>query len=90
MAYRATPNTITGYSPYYSREMTLPNSDNLKAWVAKESPEKCSRLENLRTCLKLAYKQVAGSNKKAHQKNKLLYDRKAKLRAFEVADLVYL
>jgi len=48
--------------------MTLPNSDNLKARVAKVSPEKSSRLGNLRTCLILAYKQVAKSNKKAHQK----------------------
>jgi len=31
MAYRATPNTVTGFRPYYllhGREMTLPNSDN--------------------------------------------------------------
>jgi hypothetical protein len=48
--------------------MTLPNSDNLKARVAKVSPEKSSRLEILRTCLKLAYKRVAKSNKKAQQK----------------------
>jgi len=38
MAYRATTNTATGYSPYYllhGREMTLPNSDNLKVRVTK-------------------------------------------------------
>jgi len=41
MAYHATPNTVTGYSRYYFlqiREMTLRNSDNLKARVAKETP----------------------------------------------------
>ena len=39
MSYRATPNTTTGFSPYYllhGREMALPNSDNLKAKLSKE------------------------------------------------------
>jgi transposase InsO family protein len=34
MAYRATPNTMTGFSPFYmlhGREMPLPNSENLKS-----------------------------------------------------------
>jgi len=38
MAYRATTNTVTGYSHYcllHGREMTLPNSDNLKVRVKK-------------------------------------------------------
>ena len=42
MAYHATANTVTGYSRYYflhGREMTLRNSDNLKARVAKENPK---------------------------------------------------
>ena len=45
MAYRATPNTVTGYSPYYllhGREMTLLNSDNLKAKVSSENPDQNS------------------------------------------------
>ena len=93
MDYRASPNTVTVNSTYYllhGRETTPPYSDNVKLRVAKESLEKSRRLQNLRTCLKLAYKHIAKANKKAHQKNKILYDRKAKLKAFEVADLVCL
>jgi transposase InsO family protein len=42
MAYRATPNTVSGYSPLYllhGREMTLPNHANLKAKVTEENPD---------------------------------------------------
>jgi hypothetical protein len=47
---------VKGYSLYYllhGREITLPNSDNMKAFVAKGNPEQSRKLENLRTCLKL-------------------------------------
>jgi hypothetical protein len=70
MIYRATPNTVTGYSPYYllhGREMTPPNRDNLKASVAKEIPEHSRRLDNLRSSLKLAFGKVDKAKKKAHQ-----------------------
>ena len=39
MAYRATPNTVNGYSPFFlvhGREMTLPSTDNLKAQLPKK------------------------------------------------------
>jgi len=58
MAYRATPNAVTGYSFYYllhSRETTLPNSDNLKAKILTENPDHNSILKNLQSSLKLAY-----------------------------------
>jgi hypothetical protein len=93
MAYRATPNTTTNYSPFYllhGREMSLPTSDDLKAKISKESPSHSQRLENLRSSLKSAYKMVKEANKRSHQHNKQLYDRKAKLRKFETGDLVYL
>jgi len=93
MVYRATPNTVTGYSPYYllhGREMTLPNSDHLKAKVSSENPHQNSRLKNLQSSLKLAYQQVARANKKSYLNNKFWYDRKAKQRKFEVNDFVYL
>jgi len=56
----------------------------------KRNPYTSRRLENLGICLKLAYKEEAKANKKANQKNKTLYNRKAKLRAFDLAYLVYL
>jgi hypothetical protein len=93
MAYRATPNTVTGYSPYYllhGREMTLPNSDNLKVKISTENPDQNSRLKNFQSSLKLAYQQVARANKKSYLNNKFWYDRKAKQRKFEVNDFVYL
>jgi transposase InsO family protein len=59
MAYRATPNTTTGYSPFYflhGREMELPSGDDFKAKIAKEVKDKdhVRRLENLKSSLKLA------------------------------------
>jgi len=93
MAYRATTNTITGYSPYYlphGRELTLPNSDNLKSKISIENPDQNSRLKNLQCSLKLAYQKVAKSNEKSYLNNKFSYDRKTKQRKFEVNDLVYL
>jgi hypothetical protein len=93
MAYRATPNSVTGYSPFFllhGREMTLPGSENLKAQLPKGNFNPDRRLENLKSSLKMAYKLAAKANEKSHQRNKRLYDRKAKLRKFQVKDLVYL
>jgi len=93
MAYRATPNTTTGFSPYYllhGRQMALPNSNDLKAKVPKENSDHDSRLENLKTSLRLACKSVKKANKKSHLKNKRLYDKKAKVRSFQRGDIVYL
>jgi len=81
MVYRATPNTVTGYSRYYlgqGRKMTVANRDNLKTRVTKRSPEQCRRLENIKTRLKLAYKHVDEANKKAHQKTKFCMSAKQK------------
>jgi transposase InsO family protein len=95
MAYRATPNTTTTYSPYYllrGREMQLPSSDNLKAKVPnkKEDPDHRRRLESLKSSLRQAYQSVRKANRQSHLNNKRLYDRKAKLRIFEIRDIVYL
>jgi len=95
MAYRATPNTTTGFSPYYllhGREMALPNSDNLKAKLPKEKEnfDQDRRLENLKSSLRLAYKAVKKANRQSHLNNKRLYDRKLKLRSFQLGDIVYL
>ena len=41
MAYRATPNTTTGYSPFFllhGTEMNLPSSDNLEAKIVMDNP----------------------------------------------------
>ena len=70
--------------------MPLPNSDNLNARVSRENPEHRRRLQNLKASLNTTYKCVNKANKKAHQNNKRLYDRRAKLREFKVGDLVYL
>jgi outer membrane murein-binding lipoprotein Lpp len=93
MAYRATPNTLTGCSPFFllqGREMETSNNDNLKARVATDNPDLNRRLENLKEKLKTAYKLAAKANQRTHQANKRLYDRKAKERHFNVGDMVYL
>ena len=95
MAYRATPNTTTVHSPYYllhGREMPLPGVENLKPKLPNEGEnlDQHCRLENLKASLRLAYETVKQANKKSYLKNKRLYDRKAKLRNFNVGDIVYL
>jgi phytoene dehydrogenase-like protein len=68
MAYRATPNTITGYSPFFllhGREIEIHSNDNLKARLITEDPNQDRRLENLRTSLKFAYKLAAKTNRSA-------------------------
>jgi len=69
MAYRATPNTVTGYSQFYllhGREMVLPNSSDLRAKISKKTPTHEQQLENLKAGLKLAYKSVARANRCSH------------------------
>ena len=91
MAYRATPNTVTGFSPFHllhGREMQLPGNDNLKARCLTENSSQDSRLERLKVSLRTAYKLIEKANNSSHQRNKKFYDRKAKARSFEVNDPV--
>ena len=50
MAYRATPNTTTGYSPFllHGGKMPLPSNDNLKGKVSSSDPDLNRRIENLK------------------------------------------
>jgi hypothetical protein len=89
MAYRATPHGTTKYSPFYllhRREMNLPAEEDLKAQTPEQGQifEQAQRLENLKLRLREANKAVRISNRKSHDKNKELYDRKAKERKFEM------
>jgi len=62
MAHRAQPHSVTGYSPFYllhGREMQLPGNDNLKARCVQESMSLDRRIENLKSSLRMAYKEVA-------------------------------
>ena len=55
MAYRATPNSVTGYSPFYllhGREMEIPNNDNLKARVLRGNPDLDSHIRKLKASFK--------------------------------------
>jgi transposase InsO family protein len=93
MAYRATSNSVTGFSPFYllhGREMKLPCNDNLKARCPNENSCLDHRMEALNASLRTAYKFVAKANRGSQRRNKELHDRKAKARDFEVNDLVYL
>jgi hypothetical protein len=94
MAYRATPYSTTGYNPFcllHGLEMVLPNEGYLKAKISPDiqNLDKVQSLENLKSSLIRAYKEVRLNNRKAHQKNKASYD-KAKERKFEVNDKVHL
>ena len=72
--------------------MVLPSEGDLKARIPHDiqDVDQVKRLENLKSSLKKAYKEVRLNNQKAHQKNKAYYDKKAKERKFEVNDKVYL
>lgn len=95
MAYRATPNSTTKFSPYYllhGREMPLPSADDINAKLpeAAQNLEQATRLENLKHSLRTAYEIVRQNSRKAHLKNKRNYDKKAKSRDFKTDDIVYL
>jgi len=72
--------------------MVLPNEGDLKTKISHDiqDVDQVKRLENLKSSLKKAYKEVRLNNQKAHQKNKAYYDKKAKERKFEVNYKVYL
>jgi hypothetical protein len=72
--------------------MVLPNKGDLKAKVLHDiqDDDQVKRLENLKSSLKKAYKEVRLNSQKAHQKDKAYCDKKAKERKFEVNDKVYL
>jgi hypothetical protein len=93
IAYRATPNSVTGYSPFYlfhGREMEIPNNDNFKARVETGNTDVDLHIRKLKANLKKPYELVAKLNGKSHQRYKNLYDHRAKARNFEVDVLVYL
>jgi hypothetical protein len=93
MAYRATPHTTTGYSPFYllhGREMSLPGNDNLKAKVATNACDIDKRIEGLKASLRSAFISVKWANKTSHQRDKKYHDRRAKHLEFKVGDLVSL
>ena len=62
----------------------------MKSRVTGENLYHKRRPENLKTSLKTAYNIVAKANRRLHQNNIKLYDRKTKTRNFEVEDLVSL
>jgi hypothetical protein len=93
MAYTATPNTTTGYSPFFlmhGREMTLPSNEDLKAKVDKANTSLKQCMAKLQASLKAAYKATGRANNVAHRKNKFYYDCCAKQQEFKVYDSVYL
>ena len=79
-----------------SIEDFIKNCDSCK-WRKKDNENIASEVSDLRgqfrkleARLKEVYELVAKLNRKSHQRNKRLYDRRAKVRKFEVEDLVYL
>jgi hypothetical protein len=91
--YRATPNTTTGYSPFYllhERETSLPADENLKVKVTTNVRDMDQRIESLKANLRSAFRSVKCANQKSHQRNEKYHNRHAKHLEFVVGDLVYL
>jgi len=71
MAYKATLQGTSGYSPYYllhGRENILLTSQDIRAKLSPDvwESECANRLENLKSTLKTAYKSVRENNYKFH------------------------
>jgi len=99
MVHRATPHSVTKFSPYYllyGRDMRLPNMDDLSARVEvpgkePDSQDKVgSHIQTLAGKLNEAYEVVIKLNKSSRAKQKAYYDRNTKLVTFSVGDYVYL
>jgi hypothetical protein len=71
--------------------MVVPTAQNLTAKLSPQSRkhENASKLENLKFSLKRAYQEVRKNSRKSHQVNKKYYDRQAKIRTFELNEIVY-
>jgi hypothetical protein len=72
--------------------MSLPTPEDLSPRLSQQTTDSdCNQsLWNLKSKLSLAYRIVHENNRRSHESNKRKYDRKAKVRTFEVNDLVYL
>jgi transposase InsO family protein len=99
MVQRATPQTVTKFSPFYllhGREMRLPVTDDLTARISDETNYSSAgntvevRTRTLAERLKEAYEVVRIHNRIGREKQKLQYDKKTKLVTFTVGDYVYI
>jgi hypothetical protein len=99
MVHRATPHSVTKYSPYYllyGRNMRLPNMADLSAQMeaSEEKHEAQDRVsEHIQTLagkLSEAYEVVRKLNKIGREKQKTHYDQNTKFVTFSVGDYVYL
>ena len=72
--------------------MILPTSHHLRAKLSPSvrGTDYATKLENLKSTLRTAYKTVRENNYRSHLTNKRYFDRKAKERIFEAGDIVYL
>ena len=72
IAYRATPHSITGYSPFFllhGWEIILPSNENVRAKVPKPNSSYNQQIERLKSGLKQAYESVSKASGKSHQAN---------------------
>jgi len=72
MAYRATPHSTTGYSPFFllhGWEIILPSNENVRAKVPKPNSSYNQQIERLKSGLKQAYESVSKASGKSHQAN---------------------
>jgi hypothetical protein len=95
MVHRATPHSITKYSPYYllhGRDMRMPNMEDLLARMeVPEGQDKVgSHIKILMERLDEAFDVVQRQNKIGREKQKFHYDKNTKLVTFSEGDYIYL
>lgn len=99
MAYRATPHTVTTFSPYYlvfGRHMKLPIEDRF-IQVKRNLGRKQNSYDSYEAHVKLladrirvASQVVRQQSKRGHEQSKAHYDKRAREREFNAGDIVYL
>ena len=94
LAYRTTPDTVTGYSTHYlvyGQELRLPIEDDLRVVIRKSNPGNYNEhVINLAKRLKQVSEIVRQENRKEQAHSKKYCDKQTQVREFKVGDLVYM
>ncbi|XP_064120762.1 uncharacterized protein LOC135225360 [Macrobrachium nipponense] len=90
-ALRQAPSETLGLSPFdlvFGHKVRSPVEVLRETWDDEKEVNVADKIDNFKTKLFRAWDLARENQASAHQKNKIVYDRKAKSRVFEKGDLV--